>query len=92
MAIVLTQEEQDHLNKCFNGYTINETYTTPVEGEDEGISWCNLPTGRKAHLIYHYQPDSVTVFAVDEAPLPEPITKLTAFLENNPDVKALLGM
>lgn len=92
MAIVLTQEEQDYLNKCFNGYTIDETYTTPEEGEDEGISEVVLPTKRKAHVIYHYHTDSLTVFSVDEAPVPEPMVKLANFLSNNPDVKELLEL
>jgi len=92
MAIVLTQEEQDHLNKCFNGHSVDETYTTPIEGVDEAISWCDLPTGRKVHMIYHHTLDSITVFAVDEAPIPTPMVKLANFLSNNPDVKALLQM
>lgn len=91
MAIVLTQQEQEHLNNCFNDYTIDETYTTP-EGDHEGISFCDLPTGRKAHMIYHYEGDSITVFDVDEAPVPEPMVKLANFLSNNPDVKELLGL
>ena len=90
MAIVLTQEEQDYLDRCFNGYTIDETYTTPVQ--DDGVEEVVLPTNRKAHVIYHYNTDSLTVFSVDEAPTPEPMVKLANFLSNNPDVKQLLGL
>jgi hypothetical protein len=92
MAIVLTQEEQDYLDKCFNGYSVDETYATPVEGVNESISWCDLPTGRKVHMIYHHASDNITVFAVDEAPIPAPMVKLADFLSKNPDVKELLGL
>ena len=92
MSIVLTQEEKDFLDKCFNGHAVDESLTTPREGENEGVEISTMSTGRTAHFIYHYDSDSITVFAVDEAPIPEPITKLTDFLTNNPDVKSLLGM
>ena len=94
MTIQLTEQEQTYLNTCFNGYVIDEAYTTPVD-QTEGVTTVTLPTGRIASAIYHYSPDSLTVFKVDEAPpepIPEPIVKLTAFLNANPDVKALLGL
>lgn len=92
MSIVLTQEEKDYLDSCYNGHAVDETYTEPKGDANEGVELTTLPTGRTAHMIYHYVADSITVFAVDEAPLPEPITKLTSFLDSNPDVKALLGL
>ncbi len=94
MTIQLTQQEQTHLDTCFNGYVIDEAYTTPID-QTEGIIIVTLPTGRIATAIYHYNPDSLTVFRLEEAPpepIPEPIVKLTTFLNANPDVKALLGL
>jgi hypothetical protein len=94
MTIQLTQQEQTHLNTCFNGYVIDEAYTTPID-QTEGVTTVTLPTGRIATAIYHYYPDSLTVFKLEEAPpepIPEPIVKLTTFLNANPDVKALLGL
>lgn len=94
MTIQLTEQEQTYLNTCFNGHVIDEAYTTPVD-QKEGITTVNLPTGRIASAIYHYHSDSLTVFNVDEAPpepIPEPIVKLTTFLNANPDVKALLNL
>jgi hypothetical protein len=91
MSIILTQEEQDYLNRSFNGYTIDETYTTPVQGADEDISEFVLPTNRKIHVIYHYNTDSLTVFSVDETPPPIEITKINNLIETNEQFRSLLN-
>jgi hypothetical protein len=87
MAIVLTQEEQDYLNTSFNGFTIDETYTTPVQGKDEGVSEFVLPSNRKVHVIYHYDDDSLTIFSVE---VPE-ITKINNLIENNQLFRSLIN-
>jgi hypothetical protein len=93
MSLNLTQEELDFIaEKRPLGFNIDVNYTTPDVEKNEGFSWLDLPTGRKILAIHHYEPDTLTIYAVEEAPVPEPMEKLANFLNANPDVRELLGL
>ena len=93
MALNLTQQELDYIKETRGvGFTINTNYTTPNTDEHEVFFWQVLPTGRKILAILHGIPDTLTIYAVEEAPVPEPMEKLSAFLNANPDVRELLGL
>lgn len=94
MSIELTELEKQEIAKYFaGGQYFDDSVTTA--GENELVRTLQLESKRTIHYIYHLNPDSVTVFSVEEAPpvpVPEPMEKLASFLEANPDVKELLGL
>lgn len=90
MSIELTQEEQIQLNRSFNGFVIDEIIT--IAQENEMLRELQLQSKRTIHYIYHLIPDNITIFRVDEAPVPVAMEKLSTFLNENPDVKELLGL
>ena len=92
MSIQLTEQELNQLQQCygFQPITLDESKTLP--SENEGLGTHIMSTGRIAHFVYHYGPDNITVFKVDEAPVPTSMQKLSTFLNANPDVKELLGL
>jgi hypothetical protein len=93
MSLNLTQEELEFITENrAAGFTIDTNYTTPNTEEYETFFWQVLPTGRKILAILHGIPDTLTIYAVEEAPVPEPMEKLSAFLNDNPDVRELLGL
>ena len=89
---MLTTEEKQELQLYFSGATVRFDETKNSAGKEEGIHSHKLESGRVAHYLYHYNTDSITVFDIVEPPDDTPIKKLTDFLNDNPDVKGLLGL
>jgi hypothetical protein len=90
MSIQLTQEELQELTKYFaGGQYIDETKTTA--GQNELVKTLQLESKRIVHYIYHLEPDSVTVFDVEEAPPPIEIVKINSLIENNDQFRSLLN-
>jgi hypothetical protein len=92
MSLQITNPELEELEKAYSKVNIDESKNT-ASGKTEGLDEVTLlSSGKIAKFVYHYDDDSITLYALEEAPPPEPIAKLAAFLNANPDVKDLLGM
>lgn len=94
--IELTQQELEFMKDSrAAGFFINEEYDISALKNNEAFFEQTLPTGRKILAVHHYDPDTLTIYKIEEAlpePIPVPIEKLTNFLNANPDVKALLNL
>ena len=95
MSFQISEKELEELQKNFGGLPVKLDQTINTAGENERVTTHVMYNGRIAHFVYHYSTDSITVFNVEEPavqPQPEPIQRLTDFLNGNPDVKQLLGL
>ena len=88
---MLTEQEQQEISTSFAGINVDASSTIAGEGD---LIWSTQfqCSKRTMHYIYHTEPDTITIFRVDEAPVPEPMQKLSTFLNANPDVRELLGL
>ena len=92
MSLNLTQDELDFISeKRPMGFTVDVNYTTPDADKNEGFSWLDLPTGRKILAIHHYEPETLTIYAVEEAPPPIEIVKINSLIENSDQFRSLLN-
>ena len=92
MSLNLTQDELDFIaDRRPVGFTIDVNYTTPDPEKIEGFSWLDLPTGRKILAIHHYNQDTLTIYAVEEAPPPVEIVKINSLIENSDQFRSLLN-
>ena len=98
MAITLTTEEQEFLNENrAAGWTIDEDVEIPAEdSETHGVFTYRLGNGNGARFIkyvHEFTPDTITIFECWDPPVELTAQeKLVAFLNENTDVKELLGM
>jgi hypothetical protein len=87
---MLTEQEQQEIATSFAGINVDASLTTADEGD---LIWSTQfqCSKRTMHYIYHTEPDTITIFRVDDAPPPIEITKINNLIENNQLFRSLIN-
>ena len=87
---MLTEQEQQEISTSFAGINVDASSTIAGEGD---LIWSTQfqCSKRTMHYIYHTEPDTITIFRVDEAPPPIEITKINNLIENSEQFRSLLN-